>query len=94
MEGNQKEELNKIPWWKPGVKLFSEVSSWIAIPIIASLIIGKKIDAHYGTQPIIFLIFTGFGFLISSFGIVKTVLKYMKKIEKEEKEEKNNKIIN
>lgn len=68
-------------WWKPGVEIFSQVSGWIAAPIILALIAGKKLDAHFGTEPVIFLVFAGLGFLISCVGIVRVVKKYIKEIK-------------
>ncbi|OHA43743.1 MAG: hypothetical protein A3G59_01680 [Candidatus Taylorbacteria bacterium RIFCSPLOWO2_12_FULL_47_20] len=77
------QNLNKgNNWWKPGVEIFTQVSGWIAGPIILALIAGKALDTHFGTKPLIFLGLTGVAFLISSFGIVRVVSKYMKDIEK------------
>ena len=49
MEENEKKLYNKGPWWKPGVELFSEISTWIIVPIVLALVFGKMLDAHYGT---------------------------------------------
>lgn len=73
-------------WWKPGVEIFSQVSGWIAGPIILALVVGKYLDGRFDTKPWIFMGLTGFAFLISSFGIVKVVSRYMKKIEQENKD--------
>lgn len=69
-------------WWKPGVEIFSKVSGWIAVPIVLALISGKALDTHFGTKPWIFLGLTGIAFLISSFGIVRVISKYMKDMAK------------
>ncbi len=69
------------PWWKPGIQILSEVSTWIVTPVVFALIFGKMLDTHYQTKPIIFLIFAGLGFLITCFGMVKVVKNYMKKIQ-------------
>jgi F0F1-type ATP synthase assembly protein I len=76
-------------WWKPGVEIFSQVSGWIAGPIILALVLGKYLDGRFETKPWIFLGLTGFAFFISSFGIVKVVSRYMKKIQDEEKNKKD-----
>jgi len=68
-------------WWKPGVEIFTLVSGWIAAPIVVALIAGKKLDAHFGTEPVIFLILAGLGFLISCVGIVRVIRGYMKKLK-------------
>ena len=77
--------FNKGPWWKQGVEIFSEISTWIAVPIILALIAGKALDRYYGTKPVLLLVFAGASFLISSFGIVRAVKRYAAKIKKEEK---------
>jgi F0F1-type ATP synthase assembly protein I len=69
------------PWWKEGVQIFTEVSVWIVIPILLALFVGKSLDAHFGTKPIIFLVLAGVGFLFSCFGIVRVIQKYMKEIK-------------
>lgn len=72
---------NKSAWWKPGIEIFSQVSTWIVVPIILALVVGKGLDSHYGTKPIIFLVFAGLGFLFSCFGIVRVVKDYIKKLK-------------
>ncbi len=69
--------------WGSALEVFSEVSTWIAIPVVLALIGGKALDNHFGTSPILLLVFAGFGFLISSYGIVKAVKKYSAKIKKD-----------
>ncbi len=81
MVENPKNEL----WWKPGVEIFGKVSAWVVVPIVVALIAGKWLDGQYGTKPWIFLGLTGIGFLISTFGIVFTIGKYMGQITKETK---------
>jgi F0F1-type ATP synthase assembly protein I len=80
---------NKI-WWKPAFEIFSEISTWIAVPVIIAVIAGKALDTHYGTKPWILAGSVVIAFLISSYGIVKAVKEYAAKIKKEEKEKKEN----
>jgi len=80
--GNNEEKLNNSdPWWKPAVKIFSQVSVWIVVPIVLALIIGKNLDARFDTKPWIFLGLAVFGFFISSFGIFRIVIKYLQEIK-------------
>ena len=65
------------------MEIFGQVSGWIAGPILLALFLGKYLDGRYGTKPWIFLGLSILGFLISSFGIVRTITTYVKKIEKE-----------
>jgi len=69
------------PWWKAGVELVGQISTWIIVPIVGALIFGKMLDAHYGTKPIIFLLFAGFGFLVTCFGIFRIMKDYLKKLQ-------------
>jgi F0F1-type ATP synthase assembly protein I len=79
---DNKQNLNSGgPWWKPGVEIFSEVSTWIVVPIVLALIFGKMLDAHFGTKPIIFLSLAGIAFLFSCYKIVRVVKDYMKKLQ-------------
>jgi len=84
------QENKKQVWWKPAVEIFGQVSSWVVVPVVLSLIIGKYLDGRFGTKPWIFLGLTGVAFFISIFGIVKTVGVYIKDIKKEEKKENGN----
>ena len=68
------------PWWKDGVQIFTQVSVWIVVPILLALFVGKSLDMHFGTKPIIFLILAGFGFLFSCFCIVRVIKKYIKEM--------------
>lgn len=67
------------------MQIFSEVSTWIVVPIVLALIIGKILDARFGTKPIIFLLLAGAAFLFSCFKIVKIIKNYMKKLQDTEK---------
>ena len=80
-ENKQNMNSGKGPWWKEGVQIFTQVSVWIVVPILLALFIGKALDAHFGTKPIIFLIASGVGFLFSCFGIVRVISKYMQEIK-------------
>jgi len=53
------------------------------VPVVGALIVGKWLDARYGTKPMMLLILAGLGFLISIIGIVRVVTRYTAKIKKE-----------
>ena len=69
--------------------IFTQVTGWIATPIILALFIGRALDEKYGTKPWIFLGLTAIAFAISCLGIVRITIKYVKKVEKELKEKKS-----
>lgn len=68
-------------WWRPAVQIFSEISTWIAVPIVLALVAGRYLDTRYGTKPMMLLLLAGLGFLISSYGIIRTVKIYTKKLK-------------
>jgi len=82
------------PWWKDGVQIFTQVSVWIVVPILLALFVGKGLDTHFGTKPIIFLVLAGVGFLFSCFGIWRVIKKYIKEmaelVKKDNKKIKDN----
>ncbi len=90
MEGNKNNFNNDLPrqgggpWWKPGIQILSEVSSWIVVPIVLALIFGKMLDTRYGTEPVIFLCLAGLGFIVTCFGMYKVVKNYIKKLKETE----------
>lgn len=69
--------------WKPALEIFSEISTWIAGPIILAVIVGKFLDKRYSTGSWLLLGCAILAFLISSYGIVKAVKRYAEKIKKE-----------
>lgn len=90
MDKNVQQDNNLEAWWKPALEIFTEVSTWIVVPIVLALGIGKTLDRHFGTKPWIFIILAVFGFIFSSVKIVKIVKKYVENVKKKETE-KNNK---
>lgn len=83
---NLLQEWGKGPWWKPAFEIFSEISTWIAVPIILAVIGGKALDTHYNTKPWFFIGCVVFSFMVSSIGLVRSVRKYADRIKKNEKE--------
>lgn len=75
--------INNNPLWKLGLEIFSQVSGWIAGPIIVSLVLGRYLDTRFDTKPLIFLGLTALAFVVSTVGIVRVVSRYMKDIEKD-----------
>lgn len=83
-ENNQKDS-----WWQPGLILFIKLSSWIGIPIIIAVFVGKFLDKKFKTEPWLFLLCVGISFVFSMFALVVQGKNEMNRIEKEAKE--NNK---
>ena len=77
-------------WWQGSVLAFGEISTWIVVPVVLALVVGKWLDAKYGTAPWLFIILAVFGFLITLFGIWRSVKRFAEKVKKEEKRSKEN----
>jgi len=81
VEEDKQNSNSNGPWWKEGVALWGEVSTWIFVPIVLTLIVGKYLDGRWGTEPKMLLILAGVGFLVTTYGIVKVIRNYMRKIK-------------
>lgn len=68
--------------WVPALRVFGQISTWIVIPIVISLVAGKKLDRYFDTEPILFLSLAFLGFLVSCFGIWKVMKVYIEEIKK------------
>jgi F0F1-type ATP synthase assembly protein I len=80
--GMENNKNNNGIWWKPAFEIFSEISTWIAVPIILAVVAGKALDDHYGTKPWMLIGAVIIAFLISSYGMVKAVKNFTNKIKK------------
>jgi len=90
---NEPKQENKTAWWAPALEIFTEVSSWIAGPIIIALIAGKALDNHYDTKPWFFIGLTAVAFMVSCYGIFRVVIRYMSRLEVEDPRQKPGKKI-
>ncbi len=74
---------NQNYWWEGGLKLTFQLFGWLVGSLIFSLFLGKWLDNRYQTKPWLFLLCVGIAFLVTSLGIVKETIVFIKKIEKE-----------
>lgn len=80
-----KDKLNKKEvWWISPMRIFSEISTWIAFPAILAVISGKALDNKYDTDPWLLVACVALAFLISSYGIMRAVRVYAARIKKED----------
>jgi F0F1-type ATP synthase assembly protein I len=89
VDTNTQQDGNLEAWWKPALEIFTEVSTWIVVPIVFALAIGKTLDRHFGTKPWIFIILAIIGFVFSAMKIVKIVKKYAENLKNKEAEKNN-----
>lgn len=71
-------------WLRLALTVFAETTGWIAFPVVGALFLGRYLDEKQGTEPLYYLSITASAFIISSIGIARVGVKYMKQIEKEE----------
>ena len=69
--------------------IFTQVSAWIAIPVVLALYIGRYFDTKYGTTPAIFVSLTILAFIVSVVGMWKVLSRYMKEVDRKYIENKN-----
>ena len=89
LKNNRDQADSKKAWWQPAVMIFIRFSAWIFAPVIAAAFFGKWLDKKYETEPILFLSLVGLAFLISIFGLVKSVKEEYRKIEENNQNTKN-----
>ncbi len=78
-------------WWVDGLGIAMKISSWIAVPVVVSLVLGKFLDKKYNTEPWIFVSLTAVAFIVTIYGIVKFSTDYIKDIEKQDTKNDNRK---
>lgn len=78
--------------WASALKIFLNLSYWIAFPVLIGTFLGRWLDRKYGTEPWLFLGVLGFCFLVSMYGLITKALKEFKKIDEEYKNKKDSNI--
>lgn len=72
-------------FWQQGLSFFVQLSGWLVGPLVAALFLGKWLDKRYDTEPWLFLLSIGVAFLITSLGIIKEAMGFIKQIEREDR---------
>ena len=81
--------LKNNPEWIRAARIFGEISTWVIVPIVVALILGKYLDGRFDTKPWIFLSATILAFIVTFTGIARILTKYIKEIDEEVKNKKN-----
>lgn len=68
----------KNEFWYLAFRTMVNISGWIAFPVIFGLYFGKWLDSKFSTEPWLFLVTTGICFLLSVYGLTRSVLKEFK----------------
>jgi len=69
--------------WGTALKIFINLSVWIAFPVIIGTFLGRWLDRKYHTDPWLFLTTLGVCFLVSMYGLITKAVKEFKKIDQE-----------
>lgn len=80
-------ENNKSSNWAVAMEIFTKISGWIVGPIIVSLIVGRALDNHFGTKPMILLSLTGLAFIATCVGMIRVVKGYKKSLQNIDKKD-------
>ena len=70
-------------WWKPAITVFANISVWIIVPILIALFLGKYLDNKYDSGHRFFFILIAGAFLVTIFGLIIILRKYMTKMKEE-----------
>jgi len=73
------------------MKLFGELTAWVAGPIIVAVFVGDWLDERYNKSPWIFLISIGIAFIITNIAVVKKSIQAMNEISSNSKKTEKNK---
>lgn len=84
LDKNNSKNKEQNDWLRLALTVFAETTGWIAFPVVGALFLGRYLDERQGTEPLYFLSITASAFIISSIGIARVGIKYMKQIEEAE----------
>ncbi len=74
--------MTKPPYWQESLAIFSRLSGWVLLPLIAGVFLGRWLDKIYSSDPKWFLIVTGVAFVVSMIGLIVQAKKEFKKFSK------------
>lgn len=86
-EGSERPDNEK--WWAPALVIFIKLSSWIVIPVILALFLGKWLDGKFGTEPWLLFISIAAAFVISMIGLGLNAKKELKSLNNGIKDKKD-----
>ena len=66
--------------WRPVILFYAKTTSWVAIPLILAVLLGKYASRSTGNELLFFLILL-VGFLITVCGIYKEIKEYKKTLD-------------
>ena len=84
-----KDNNKQAAWWQPALIMFGKISVWVVVPILGSLFLGRYLDNHFGTKPILFIATTILALTVSVIAIARICLQYIRDIEEEQKDKKD-----
>lgn len=76
--------------WQRAVALFSQVTGFIVLPVMAALYGGRALDRKYDSEPIGFVSLTILATIIATLAIIRLSQRYLREIEQTEANQKLN----
>ena len=79
------------PWWQESLSIFTKLSGWVILPLLAGTTLGRWLDGRYASGQRWFFICIGIAFVISTYGMIRQArreyarLAPLQKLEESEK---------
>lgn len=64
------------PYYRLAGRIFADFSGTIAVPAVSGALLGKWLDARYGTEPRYLLVFLTIALVFTGIAIVRKAQKY------------------
>ncbi|MDQ3075691.1 MAG: hypothetical protein M3Q34_00995 [bacterium] len=81
IEQEKQEKSSDNAWLRPVMIFYAKVTSWIIVPLVIAVLLGKYASASLGSQ-VLFFIAVIIGFLITCFGIYRELKEYKNTLDK------------
>jgi len=82
---------NEKVWWQPAIEVFAQISSWIVLPLLIAIFLGKWLQGKWGHEPWIYIGCVAIAFILTNVALVRIALQAAKKMQTivDESEKKN-----
>lgn len=79
------------PWWQQSLSVFTKLSGWVILPLIAGTTLGRWLDGRYQSGSKWFFICIAVAFIISTYGMIRQALREYAKLAPLDKLEESEK---
>ncbi|MEJ0002149.1 MAG: hypothetical protein WDN09_03180 [bacterium] len=78
MDSQENKAKNGKMDWTPMILFYAKTTSWIVLPLVIAILLGKKVAPAY------YFLFVIAGFGVTCYGIYKEIKAYKKQLDKED----------